>query len=89
MRRSIRRGILAIFGAGMLIVATPQVVSANFLGLAPGDYDVILNGSAVWCAGTDCVGTIHIPVTSDKTDEFDWLFEIGGHLFDWTGPGPG
>jgi len=87
MRRSIRRGIRAILGAGILITAAPGVASADFLGLAPGNYDVVLHGSAALCAGTDCVGTIHIPVTSVPTDEFDWRFEIGGHLFDWTDPG--
>ena len=75
--------------AAMLIGVTPHVASADFLGLAPGDYEVVLRGSSALCAGSDCAGTVHIPDASSKTGPFDWLFEIGGQVFDWTDPGLG
>ena len=84
-----RIGVLAATAAILLGLA-PYPVSADFLGLAPGDYDVVLLDSAALCGGGDCEGTVHIP--ADNTNllaDFDWSFEIGGVVFDWTPPGLG
>ena len=88
MLRPTRSGLLPLTVSTM-IAFTPANASADFLGLAPGDYDVVLEGSSALCAGNDCIGTIHVPLGVAKTDVFDWSFEIGGELFDWTGPGLG
>ena len=78
---------IAVFVLGALIVsATPAM--ADFLGLAPGDYTVTLQGSSSLCDGSDCVGTVHIG-TPDATG-FDWLFENVGPSdidFDFSPPG--
>jgi hypothetical protein len=68
-----------IFGF-LIMSATPA--RADFLGLAPGDYIVTLQGSSTLCGGSDCVGTIHIG-TPGSTG-FDWLFEnVGGAANDF------
>src|SRR6476660_8830583 len=57
---------------------------ADFLGLAPGDYAVTLGGSSALCGGSNCVGTVHIPVGTVTTANFDWNFVIAGVTFDFT-----
>ena len=59
---------------GLLIMsATPA--KADFLGLAPGDYTVTLQGSIQpICGGSNCVGSVHIG--SPGATGFDWLFEF-------------
>ena len=59
---------------------------ADFLGLAPGDYTVTLGGSSALCGGSNCVGTVHIPVGTVTTANFDWNFVIAGVTFDFTAP---
>ena len=87
--RIVTTAVRPLVVAAILMGVAPGVARADFLGLAPGDYEVLLYGSSALCAGTDCLGTVHIPDASSKTDPFDWLFEIGGQVFDWTDPGLG
>lgn len=68
---------------GLLIVsATPA--KADFLGLAPGDYSLTLNGSTTLCGGANCIGTIHIG--SPGATGFSWNITVGGILFNFDLP---
>ena len=56
---------------------------ADFLGLAPGDYNITLPGSGLFCGGTACTGSVHIPTGTVTTVNFDWTFLTPGHDFLW------
>ena len=56
---------------------------ADFLGLAPGDYNITLPGSDFLCGGTDCTGSVHIPTGTVTALNFDWTFLIPIHDFLW------
>ena len=65
--------LVSVAAALLLFFLTVHAAHADYLGLAPGDYSVTLQGSSVFCSGTDCVGTVHIG--SPGSTGFDWLFE--------------
>jgi hypothetical protein len=56
---------------------------ADFLGLAPGDYNIELLGSSAVCGGSNCVGQVHIPSDPVSVADFDWSFVIGANVFSW------
>jgi len=76
--------ILFIQGVLVSIILLGSQARADFLGLAPGDYNVTLLSSTALCSGVDCVGQIHIPTGTVTTGNFHWNFQIGSNLFDWT-----
>ena len=73
--------------AAAILTAASGVASADFLGLAPGDYVVTLTGSSALCGGADCTGSVHVPATNlNLVSDFDWSFLIGSQAFDWAPP---
>lgn len=71
---------LALF----LVLSNVLPANADFLGLAPGDYLLTLNGSSSLCGGVNCTGTVHIGSPNDTG--FDWSFTIGSDTFSFDGP---
>ena len=80
------RKTILLLAIALLLGLLVTNAKADFLGLAPGDYAVTLGGSSALCGGSNCVGTVHIPVGTVTTANFDWNFVIAGVTFDFTAP---
>src|SRR5262245_47364024 len=76
--------ILFISAALAITLLFGPLARADFLGLAPGDYNITLIGSAALCGGAaDCTGTVHIPTGVVTNVNFDWAFQPAFHDFLW------
>lgn len=65
--------ISIIFVLALMFLCS-KPAQADWLGLAPGDYNVTLDNSSFSCGGNNCIGTVHIG--SPGSTGFDWLFSI-------------
>src|SRR5262245_38502715 len=75
-----QRRLLCFFILGALIVSASPA-KADFLGFAPGDYDITLGGSSTLCGGSNCTGSIHIGSSGDTG--FDWDITVGSDIFEF------
>ena len=72
MRQRLLIALTIFLLAPMFLCSEPA--QADWLGLAPGDYNVTLDGSSSLCGGSNCLGTVHIGFPG--ATGFDWLFSF-------------